>query len=79
MCFRHIDFRSPNPTPTQVKIVAAGADYTTFEGYKNEATGETVIGLSYGSLCQHVKPGGRILMADGSLAIEVRGGCSGSG
>jgi hypothetical protein len=53
-------------------VVAVGAAYTEFEGFKDEATGETVIGLSYASLCQHVKPGGRILMADGSLAIEVR-------
>ncbi|KIY96424.1 pyruvate kinase [Monoraphidium neglectum] len=56
----------------EVKVVAVGAAYTEFEGFKDEATGETVIGLSYASLCQHVKPGGRILMADGSLAIEVR-------
>jgi hypothetical protein len=55
----------------QVKIVAVGADYTSFEGYKDEATGETVIGLSYAKLCQHVKPGGRILIADGSLTVEV--------
>jgi len=51
--------------------VAVGAAYTSFEGYKDESTGETVIGLSYDKLCSHVKPGGRILMADGSLAIEV--------
>jgi pyruvate kinase len=69
------------PTPPcgrrpQVKIVAVGAGYTSFEGYKDESTGETVIGLSYDKLCQHVKPGGRILMADGSLAVEVGGGAS---
>ncbi|GBF99836.1 pyruvate kinase [Raphidocelis subcapitata] len=56
----------------EVKIVAVGAGYTSFEGYKDEATGETVIGLSYDKLCQHVKPGGRILIADGSLSVEVR-------
>ena len=57
----------------QVKVVAVGAAYTSFEGYKDEATGETVIGLSYASLCQHVKPGGRILLADGSLTLQVPG------
>ena len=62
--------------PVQVKIVAAGAAYTSFEGYKDEATGETVVGLSYDKLCQHVKPGGRILVADGSLAIKVGGGAA---
>jgi pyruvate kinase len=60
----------------EVKIVAVGTAYTSFEGYKDAATGETVIGLSYDKLCQHVKPGGRILVADGSLAIEV--GCAGT-
>lgn len=55
-------------------MVAVGAAYTSFEGYKDEATGETVIGLSYDKLCQHVKQGGRILMADGSLTLEVRRG-----
>ncbi|KAI8465728.1 MAG: pyruvate kinase [Monoraphidium minutum] len=56
----------------EVKVVAVGGGYTTFEGFKDEASGETVIGLSYGSLCEHVKPGGRILLADGSLTLEVR-------
>ena len=55
----------------EVKVVAVGADYATFEGFKDAATGETVIGLSYAKLCQHVKPGGRILLADGSLTLEV--------
>ncbi len=33
--------------------------------------GETKIGISYAKLCQSVGPGKRILMADGSLVIEV--------
>jgi hypothetical protein len=34
-------------------------------------TGETKIGISYAKLCQSVTPGKRILIADGTLAIEV--------
>lgn len=48
-----------------------GADYTTWEGFTNPETGETKIGLSYDKLCQTMKPGSRILIADGTLAIEV--------
>jgi pyruvate kinase len=33
--------------------------------------GETKIGISYAKLCQSVTPGKRILIADGTLAIEV--------
>ena len=43
-------------------------------GYKDEATGETVIGLSYDKLCQFVKPGNTILMSDGTITITVRHG-----
>eukprot|EP00966_Prymnesium_polylepis_P319489 7375946-Prymnesium_polylepis.1 len=50
-------------------VFAAGDDYTTFEGYKNET--ETKIGCSYAKLCQSVKPGNRLLFADGSVVIEV--------
>ena len=28
----------------EITVYAAGDDYTTFEGFKNEETGETVIG-----------------------------------
>lgn len=52
--------------------MAVGADYTSFEGYKDEATGETVIGLSYAKLCQFVQPGNTILMSDGTITITVR-------
>jgi pyruvate kinase len=33
--------------------------------------GETKIGLSYGKLCQFVKPGNSILLSDGTITIEV--------
>ena len=55
----------------EITIVGVGAEYTSFEGYKNEATGETVIGCSYAKLAQSVKPGNRILFADGTIVIEV--------
>ena len=51
-------------------VEAVGARYTEFEGYKEEG-GETRIGLSYDKLCQSVKPGNNILLADGSLSIRV--------
>jgi pyruvate kinase len=35
-------------------------------------TGETKIGLSYAKLCQSVKPGNTILIADGAISIEVQ-------
>ncbi len=54
-----------------VVVVAVGDDYTSWEGYKDEATGETKIGLSYAKLCQSIKPGGVILIADGAISIEV--------
>ncbi|PNG99389.1 Pyruvate kinase, cytosolic isozyme, partial [Tetrabaena socialis] len=55
----------------EVTVVAVGDDYDTYEGFKDEATGETKIGLSYAKLCQSVVPGSRILIADGTLSIEV--------
>jgi pyruvate kinase len=44
-----------------------GKDYDKWEGYKDAATGETKIGLSYPHLCQDVKVGGRILIGDGTV------------
>jgi pyruvate kinase len=52
-------------------VVAVGDAYTTWEGYKDEATGETKIGVSYAQLCKDVKEGGRILVADGAVTIQV--------
>jgi len=51
-------------------VEAVGAKYMEFEGYKEEG-GETRIGLSYDKLCQSVKPGNLILLADGSISIRV--------
>ncbi|KAF5842973.1 pyruvate kinase [Dunaliella salina] len=51
-------------------VEAVGAQYMEFEGYKDEG-GETRIGLSYDKLCQSVKPGNLILLADGSISIRV--------
>lgn len=36
----------------QVTLVAVGETYQTWEGYKDAATGETKIGISYAKLCQ---------------------------
>ena len=57
-------------------IEAVGADYVKWEGYKDEATGETRIGLSYGKLCSSVQQGNKILLADGSISIVVEEVCS---
>ena len=54
-----------------ITVVAVGDEYTTWEGFKDAATGETKIGLSYAMLCQSVGPGNVILLADGSLSIQV--------
>ncbi len=43
--------------------------YTEFQGYSDE--NETRIGVSYARLCQSVRPGNRILIADGTIVIEV--------
>ncbi|XRB20845.1 pyruvate kinase [Pseudoscourfieldia marina] len=53
----------------EITIFAAGDEYTTFEGYKDD-TG-TVIGCSYAKLAQSVHPGNRMLFADGKIVIEV--------
>ena len=50
-------------------VQAVGDAYTSFEGYKTAA--ETRIGLSYAGLCQSMTPGKRILLADGTISIEV--------
>jgi hypothetical protein len=50
-------------------IEAVGAEYTTFEGYKTET--ETRIGLSYAKLCETLVPGNTILIADGTISIQV--------
>merc|ERR1711871_893914 len=52
-----------------VIVEAVGAAYTSFEGYKTDQ--ETRIGLSYDKLCKSVKPGNRILVADGTLSLRV--------
>lgn len=36
-----------------------------------QPTGETKIGISYEKLCQSLKPGNVVKMADGSLSVEV--------
>jgi pyruvate kinase len=53
----------------EIIIEAVGDSYTTFEGYSNEQ--ETRIGLSYAKLCQSVRAGSKILLADGTVSIEV--------
>jgi len=53
----------------KIVVEAVGDDYTTFQGYKTET--ETRIGLSYAKLCQSVKVGNNILIADGSISIRV--------
>ena len=54
-----------------IVVEAVGAEYTKWEGYKDAANGETHIGLSYDKLCSSVKPGSKILLADGSISIRV--------
>jgi pyruvate kinase len=53
----------------EILIHAVGDKYTEFEGYKTED--ETVIGLSYAKLCTSVTTGNIILLADGTISIEV--------
>jgi hypothetical protein len=56
----------------EVVVVAVGPEaYTSWEGYVEEDSGRAVIGLSYDKLCRDVRPGGRILLADGSITIKV--------
>jgi pyruvate kinase len=52
-----------------ITIEAVGDKYTEYEGFKNDT--ETRIGLSYANLCASVKPGNNILIADGSISIQV--------
>lgn len=52
-------------------MTAVGADYTTWEGYVDEASGRAVIGLSYDRLCQFLKPGNTILLSDGTITLKV--------
>jgi pyruvate kinase len=54
----------------EIIVEAVGDRYTEFEGYKNET--ETRIGLSYSKLCQSVTVGNRILIADGTIVLEVK-------
>ncbi len=53
----------------EIIVEAVGDAYTTFEGYKTPE--QTRIGLSYDKLCQSITPGKRILLADGTISIEV--------
>jgi pyruvate kinase len=54
----------------EIIVYAAGPDeYTSWEGYKTPE--ETKIGCSYAKLCQSVKPGNKLLFADGSVVIKV--------
>uniref|UniRef100_A0A061RE44 Pyruvate kinase n=1 Tax=Tetraselmis sp. GSL018 TaxID=582737 RepID=A0A061RE44_9CHLO len=55
----------------EVTVVAVGDEYETWEGFRDEATGETRIGLSYSGLCQTVRRGSKILIADGSILVAV--------
>ncbi|KAF6260138.1 pyruvate kinase [Scenedesmus sp. NREL 46B-D3] len=56
----------------EVCVVAVGPEaYTRWEGYVEEGSGRAVIGLSYANLCRDMRPGGRILLADGSITIKV--------
>ena len=50
-------------------VEAVGDSYTEFEGYKTDS--ETRIGVSYAKLCSSVSPGDRILVSDGTIAIQV--------
>lgn len=50
-------------------VEAVGDSYVSFEG--SQTPDETRIGLSYANLCQSVQPGNKILLADGTISIEV--------
>ncbi|PNG99163.1 Pyruvate kinase, partial [Tetrabaena socialis] len=54
----------------ELTVVAVGEDYVKWEGFKDEATGETRIGLSYPHLCRDVKVGGMIKIGDGQITLE---------
>lgn len=53
----------------EIIVEAVGDRYVSFQGHKTDE--ETRIGLSYDKLCQSVVPGNRILVADGTISIEV--------
>jgi pyruvate kinase len=53
----------------EIIVEAVGDRYTEFEGFK-DSTG-TRIGLSYAKLCSSVAKASRILLADGTISIEV--------
>lgn len=53
----------------KVIVRAVGDAYTTWEGYKTPE--ETKIGVSYAKLCQDVSAGQTILIADGTICIQV--------
>ena len=53
----------------EIVVEAVGDQYTEFEGYKDES--ETRIGLSYARLCSSVSVGNKLLLADGTISIEV--------
>jgi len=55
----------------EVLLVAVGHAYKTWEGGPDPDTGITKIGISYDKLCQSLKPGNIIKMADGSLSVQV--------
>jgi hypothetical protein len=52
-------------------VHAVGAAYTNWEGCVEEGSGRALIGLSYDKLCQFLKPGNTILLADGTITIKV--------
>eukprot|EP00798_Chlamydomonas_sp_ICE-L_P012267 gene12267-15413_t len=55
----------------EVTVVSVGSAYVEWEGFKDEQSGETKIGLSYDCLCTDLKPGMRILIADGQIILQV--------
>ena len=53
----------------EILIEAVGDLYDKWEGFKDAS--ETRIGVSYDKLCQSVSVGNRILIADGSICIDI--------
>ncbi len=62
----------------RIVLVAVGDAYDTWEGGVDEASGQVRIGISYARLCQSVRPGNLIKVADGSLTVEVEQVLSGT-
>ncbi|KAL6747624.1 pyruvate kinase [Haematococcus lacustris] len=54
-----------------VTVVAVGDAYDSWEGGLDTASGVVRIGLSYQHLCSDAQEGGRILIGDGSITLEV--------